>query len=86
MDPKALPLGAGRVVAVRAPAPPNDPRDNQTTSDETASNEKVMTNYGRRLLWRGVFDGVEPVIHASRQVKDRSPLLAGRLLLHHPKT
>jgi hypothetical protein len=69
-----------------APAPPNDTGNNKTTRDETAGNEKVMTNYRRRFLWRGILDGVEPVIHASRQVKDRSSLPTGRLLLHHPKT
>jgi hypothetical protein len=74
------------MVMMMAPAPPNDTSDNKTTSDQTAGNEKVMANHGRRLLWRGVLDGIEPVIHASRQIKDRSSLPTGRLLLHHPKT
>jgi hypothetical protein len=75
------------MMMMMAPAPPNDTGDNQTTSDETAGNEKVMANEGsRRLLWWGFPDGVEPIIHASRQVKDRRSVPTRRLLLHHPKT
>jgi hypothetical protein len=75
------------MMMMMAPAPPNDTGDNQTTSDETAGNEKVMANEGSRsLLRRGFPDGVKPVIHAPRQIKDRSSLPTRRLLLHHPKT
>ena len=75
------------MVVVMAAAPPNDTGDNRTSSDATG-NEKVMANEGsgRRLLWWGSLDGVEPVVHASRKVEERSTLPTGRLFLHHPKT
>ena len=74
------------MVVMMAPAPPNDTGDNQTTSDETPGNEKVMTNYRRRLLWRAVLYAAKPVTHAPCQVKNRSSLPTGSVLLHHPKT
>jgi len=70
-----------------APAPPNDTGDDKTTRDETAGNEEVMANEGSRsLLWRGFPNGVEPVIHASREVEKRSSLPTGRLFLYLPET
>ena len=72
-------------MVVMAPAPPNDASGNQASPD-SAKNEMVVVNSGmRRLLWWGVLDAAEPLIHASRKVEKHISLSTGRLLLHKPK-